>query len=126
MAVFNFFSVLSMIAPPFLALFAWKKFLRVPDRAERPRWKTVVEWTSLLAISALFVVCLIAVLTIPCNVDRFGWGCVATWRSFSAAVVRSTPAFLLLACIGRKGTRILSILWVLAINFDCLTVDLLA
>ena len=123
--MFNFFSVLSMIAPPFLAFFAWKKFLRPSDHGERPRWKAFVEWASLLAISALFVVCVIAVLTIPCNVDRFGWGCVATWRAFGAEVVRSTPAFLLMACVGRKGTRILSILWVLAINFDCLMVDLL-
>ena len=80
---------------------------------------------ALLSVSGLFAVCIIAVLTIPCDGDRFGWSCVRKWRSYSGLVVRSAPLFLLLAAAGRKGTRILSILWVLAVNFDCLMVDVL-
>lgn len=85
----------------------------------------MLDWIALLFVSGLFVVCLVAVVTIPCDVDRLGWSCVATWRSFSALVVRTTPLFILLAAVGRKGTRILSILWVIAINFDCIVIDVL-
>jgi len=89
-------------------------------------WKIAIDWISVISVSGLSVVCLIAFLTIPCDVDRFGWGCVAKWRSFSAVIVRLTPLFLVLGAIGRKGTRILSILWVIAVNFDCLMVDMMA
>jgi hypothetical protein len=123
--MFNLLGLLSLIAPPFLAFFVWMKFLKSRNVQERPRWKTVIDWTTLLSVSALFLVCIVAVLAIPCDVDRLGWSCVARWRSFSAIVVRSTPVFLLLASAGRKGTRIMSILWVLAINFDCIMVDVL-
>jgi hypothetical protein len=124
--MFNFLSLLSLLSPPFLAFFAWKKFLESSNAQERPQWKTVVDWVSLLSVSGLFVVCVVAFLTIPCDVDLHGWACVAKWRSFSAHVVRTTPIFVLLAASGRKGTRILSVLWILAVNFDCLMVDMMA
>jgi hypothetical protein len=124
--MFNFLGLLSLVSPPFLAFFVWRKFLKTSDIQERPRWKTVVDWVAVLSVSGLFVVCVIAFLTIPCDVARLGWSCVAKWRSFSGLVVRSTPLFLLLATVGRKGTRILSMLWVLAVNFDCIMVDVMA
>ena len=124
--MFNFLSLLSLLSPPFLALFAWKKFLEPSNAHEKPQWKTVVDWAAMLSVSGLFVVCVAAFLTIPCDVDLHGWACVAKWRSFSGYVVRTTPIFILLAAIGKKGTRILSVLWVLAVNFDCLMVDMMA
>jgi len=124
--MFNILGVLSFFSPPILAFFVWRKFLASSDVRGEARWKRAVDWISLVSVSGLFVVCVIAFFTIPCDVDRFGWSCVAKWRSFSGLVVRSTPLFLLLAAGGRKGTRILSILWILAVNFDCITVDMMA
>jgi hypothetical protein len=124
--IFNVFGGLAFFSPPFLAFFVWKKFLQSPRTMQRPRWKAAVEWTAILCVSSLFVICIIAFLTIPCDVDRFGWSCVAKWRTFTRLVVQAAPAFLLLAILGRKGTRILSILWIIAMNFDCLMVDLMA
>ena len=126
LVMFNLLGLLSFLSPPILAFFAWKKFLESPNPQGMPQWKSVVDWVALLSVSALFVVCVIAFLTIPCDVDLYGWGCVAKWRSFSGHVVRTTPFFVLLAATGRKGTRILSILWILAVNFDCLMVDMMA
>jgi hypothetical protein len=124
--MFNFLGLLSFFSPPFLAFFAWKKFLEPSNAHEKHRWKALVDWIALLSVSGLFVVCVVAFLTIPCDVGLYGWACVAKWRRFSGYVVRTTPIFVLLAAIGKKGTRILSVLWVLAINFDCLMVDMMA
>jgi len=124
--MFNLVALLALVSPPLLAFFVWFKFLRAKSVSEGPRWKTVVDWIAILSVSGLFAVCVIAVLTIPCDVDRLGWACVARWRSFSAVVVRLTPLFLALAAVGRRGTRIMSVLWVLAINLDCIMVDVLA
>jgi len=123
--MFNLAALLALVSPPFLAFFVWFKFLKAKSRPERPHWKTVIDWIAILSVSGLFAVCVIAVLTIPCDVDRLGWACVARWRSFSTVVVRLTPLFLALAAAGRRGTRIMSVLWVLAINFDCIMVDVL-
>ena len=124
--LFNVVSLISLFSPPFLAFFVWKKFLQSTAELERPRWKTIVEWIAILSVSGFFVVCVIAFLTIPCDVGRYGWGCVARWRSFSGSVVRVTPLFVILAALGRRGTRILSVLWIIAVNFDCLMVDMMA
>jgi hypothetical protein len=123
--MFNLAALLALVSPPFLAFFVWFKFLTAKSLPERPRWKTVVDWIAILSVSGLFAVCVIAVLTIPCDVDRLGWACVARWRSFSIVVVRLAPLFLVLAAVGRRGTRIISVLWVLAMNFDCIMVDVL-
>jgi hypothetical protein len=125
-AIFNFFGLLFLISPPFLSFFVWRQFLKSPISQQRFNWKTAIDWVAVLSVSGLFVVCLVAALAIPCDVDRFGWECVGRWRSFSGVVVRLTPVFLTLAVVGRKGTRILSILWVIAINFDCLMIDMMA
>ena len=124
--MFTIVSIMSFLCPPFLAFFVWRNFLRSSNTPDRPRWKTVLDWIALLSVSGLFVVCLIAFFTIPCNVDRVGWACVAKWRAFSVYVIRTAPGFVTLAAIGRKGTRILSILWILAVNFDCVLVDMMA
>jgi hypothetical protein len=124
--VFNAVSLVCLFSPPILAFFVWKKFLQATEHLEKPRWKTIVEWIAILSVSGFFVVCVIAVLAIPCDVGRYGWDCVARWRSFSGGVVRVTPLFLVLAVLGRRGTRILSVLWIVAVNFDCLMVDVLA
>jgi hypothetical protein len=123
--MFNLLGFLSLVSPPFLAFFVWFKFLKAKSPTERPRWKSVVDLIAILSVSGLIAVCVIAVITIPCDVDRLGWACVARWRSFSTVVVRLTPLFLVLAAAGRRGTRIMSLLWVLAINFDCIMVDAL-
>jgi len=123
----NIISVFTMLSPPFLAFFAWKKFLAGQNiNPAKPSWRVFVEWLALLSISILFVVCVVAFFTIPCDVARYGWGCVAKWRSFSAAVIKLTPLFLVLAVFGRKGTRILLFCWTLAVAFDCLMVDMMA
>ena len=124
--LFNAVSLVSLLSPPFLAFFVWKIFLQSPTHLEKPQWKTIVEWIAILSASGLFVVCVIAFLTIPCDVGRYGWGCVARWRSFSGGIVRVTPFFVILAALGRRGTRILSVLWIIAVNFDCLMVDMMA
>jgi hypothetical protein len=127
MLLFNAIGVLCMLAPPFLAFFARKKFFGGQDiNATKVSWRICLEWLALLSVSTLLVVCVVAFFTIPCDVARYGWGWVAKWRSFSAAVVRLTPVFLILAVFGRKGTRILLFCWTLAVSFDCLMVDMMA
>ena len=125
-ALENLVGLLSLISPPFLAFFVWRRFLKSPMQQQKLDWKVTIDWIAIVSVSGLSIVCLIAFLIIPCDVDRFGWECVARWRFFSAFVVRLTPLFLMLATIGRKGTRILSVLWVIAVNFDCLMVDMMA
>src|SRR5579872_1216104 len=124
--IFNVIGAFCLFSPPFLAFFVWKKFLSTRQTTRSHQWRDFVEWTAILSISGLFVASFIAFLTIPCNVDLYGWACVAKWRSFSSLVVRASPAFLLLAILGRKGTRILSILWIVTVNFDCIMIDMMA
>jgi hypothetical protein len=71
-------------------------------------------------------VCIVAFLTIPCNVDLGDWSCVARWRSFTRFVIQCSLFVILLALLGRKGTRIPTALAVVAIDFDCLLVDMMA
>src|SRR5260370_17234277 len=126
MLVFNIISIFCMVSPPFLAFFVWKKFLESQHCHKTDKWRTLIGWIAVLSVSGLFVVCVFAFFTIPCDVRRYGWGCVAKWRAFSAGVVRVSPLFLVLAAFGKRGTRILSVLWVIAINFDCLMIDMTA
>ena len=80
-AAFNFIGLLCLISPPFLAFFIWRNFLKSPIQQQKLDWKIVIHWISIVSISGLWVACLAAVLTIPCDVDRFGWECVAKWRT---------------------------------------------
>src|SRR5437764_15388659 len=126
MFLFTAICILAMFSPPFFAFLTWKKFFARPDtNSTNAMWKIVVEWLVLLSISALFVVCVIAFFTIPCNVDRYGWDCVARWRSFSAMITRLTPLFLLSSIFGRKRTRVLLFSSVLAISFGCLWYEMM-
>ena len=122
---FDTLSIVFLFSPPFLIFFIWRKFLK-SHGSQRPRWKTILNWISILAVSGLFLGCTIAFFAIPCDVDRYGWECVVKWRSFTRIVVWSAPLFLALAAVGRNGTRILSIVLVIAVTFDCVLVDMMA
>ena len=124
--LFNAISLFAMISPPFLLFFAWKRLLDKDTSQPLPRWRAMLGWAALLSISALLITCVVAFFTIPCNVDLGDWSCVARWRSFTRVVVRGSPFMILLAILGRKGTRILAALTVLAIDFDCIMVDMMA
>jgi hypothetical protein len=126
---FNVLAAICLISPPFLVCWLWVRFVRrghQHDGQQRPKWRFVVEWGAILAVSVFLVTCAVAFLTIPCNVDLQGWECVAKWRSFTGYVVRLTPFLLVLAAFGRKGTRIVSALLIFATMFDCIMVDMMA
>jgi hypothetical protein len=113
----------AMISPPFLVFFTWKKFLNPPQPSG---WKIYLDWLAILCTSVFFLVCLIAAFVIPQDVAIDNWASVAKWRTFSGAVVRVSPIFLVLALAGRKKTRLLSIFWILAVVLDCLAIDMMA
>jgi hypothetical protein len=117
-------SIWCMFSPPFLLFFAWKRVLSTPQPI--PKWRAILDWGALLSISALLVTFVVAFLTNNCNADLGDWSCVIRWRSFAGIVIRSSPVMILLALFGRKGTRILGALTVLAIDFDCILVDMMA
>jgi hypothetical protein len=119
-------SLFSLISPPFLLFFAWKRLLRSSGAQPLLRWRAILSWLALLSVSGLLVVCIGAFLTIPCDVDLYGWACVARWQSFTRVIIKIVPIFILLALLGRKGTRILAALSVLAIAYDCLLIDMMA
>jgi hypothetical protein len=126
---FSVLATLCLISPPFLVCWLLVKFVqrgRQRDGQQRPKWRFVVEWGAVIAVSIFFVACVVAFFAIPCNVDVQGWECVAKWRSFTGYVVRLSPVLLVLASFGRKGTRIISALLVLATAFDCVLVDMMA
>jgi hypothetical protein len=124
--LFNPISLVSMLSPPFLLLFAWIRFLNPRETQSQPRWRTILAWAAILAVSSLMAVCIVAFLTIPCNVDLGDWSGVARWRSFTRFVIQCSLFVILLALFGRKGTRIPTALAVVAIDFDCLLVDMMA
>jgi hypothetical protein len=117
-------SICCMFSPPFLLFFAWKRLLSAPQPT--PKWRAILAWGGLLSISALLLTFVVAFLTNNCNADLGDWSCVIRWRSFSGFVIRFSPIMILLALFGRKGTRILGALTVLAIDFDCILVDMMA
>ena len=123
-----FFDALSLaffFSPPFLTFSIWRRFFKSVE-FQRPRWKNTVDWVSVIAVSGLVATCIVASFTIPCDVDRYGWRCVARWRSFTRIVIWLAPVFIALAATGRKGTRVLSTVLVIAIDFDCVIVDMMA
>lgn len=121
---FDLLSICCMFSPPFLLFFVWKGLLS----ASQPitKWRAILEWGALLSISALLVTFIVALLTNNCNADLGDWSCVVRWRSFTGLVIRFSPIMILVALFGRKGTRILGTLTVLAIDFDCILVDMMA
>ncbi len=124
--IFDIISVCAMLSPPFLLFFAWRGQLDMSATQPLPRWRAIAAWVALLSISVLLVACVVAFLTIPCNVDLGDWSCVARWRTFTRFVIRCSPFMILLALLGRKRMRIFAALTVLAIDFDCLQVDMMA
>ena len=45
--LFNALGFLSLVSPPFLAFFVWKKSLQTPGREKSARWKHAVDWASI-------------------------------------------------------------------------------
>src|SRR6266850_4087074 len=122
--LFDALSVWCIFSPPFLLFFAWKRLLSAPQPITK--WRAILAWGALLSISALLVTFIVAFLMNNCNADLGDWSCVVRWRSFAGLVIRSSPVMILLALFGEKGTQILGALTVLAIDFDCILVDMMA
>ncbi len=51
--------------------------------------------------------------------------CVSRWEDFTRFVVRGSPVLIVLALLGRKGTRILVALATVAMAFDCVMIDMM-
>jgi hypothetical protein len=68
----------------------------------------------------------VAAVVIPRDVQKDNWASVAIWRSFTGDVVVIAPLLVLLAILGRKRTRILSVLLIIAVVLDCIAVDMMA
>lgn len=117
---------LAFLSPPFLGFFAWKNFLKPFDAPGQITWKAYVEWFAIIGTSLFFLVCLVGAFVIPQDVTKDNWASVAKWRSFTGAVIRIAPALLFLAVCGRKGTRLLSSFWIVAVVIDCIAVDMMA
>jgi len=84
-----------------------------------------VAWLAVLSGSALLFGCIGAFLTDRCNTDTGDWSCVSRFETFTRLVLRSTPVLLLLALLGRKGTRLLTALAALAMAYDCIMIDMM-
>ncbi len=116
--------ILSFFSPPFLAFFVWRNFLK--PAANQATWKIWLDWTAVVCTSGFFVVCLVAAFVIPQDVRKDNWASVAIWRSFTRDVLVIAPLFVLLAILGRKKTRILSVFLIVAVVLDCIAVDMMA
>ncbi len=121
----NIVGILSFFSPPFLAFFVWRNFLK-PAANQQLTWKIWLDWTAVVCTSGFFLVCLVAAAVIPQDVQKDNWASVAIWRSFTGDVVVIAPLFVLLAILGRKRTRILSVLLIIAVVLDCIAVDMMA
>jgi len=53
-------------------------------------------------------------------------GVSGEFRDFTAWVIRIAPVFLILSLCGRRKTRLLSFLWIVAVVLDCIFVDMMA
>jgi hypothetical protein len=124
--LFDAVASVALLSPPFLLSVAWWRFLRRRSSLSQPRWKTTFDWLSILFASVQFVVAVIAFLTIPCNVDLHGWGCVARWRDFTWIIFVTVPVLVPLAFLGRKETRMLVALSTVGVALDCLAVSMMA
>jgi hypothetical protein len=123
---FNALSLLAMIAPPFLLGFAWCALLRKRECGSVLRLRAILALAPLVSVSALFAAFVVAFLMDRCNADLGDWSCVIRWRAFASLVLKITPFAILLAFLGRKGTRILTALAAAAIAYDCVLVDMMA
>jgi hypothetical protein len=121
----NIVGFLSFFSPPFLTFFVWRNFLK-PAANQQPTWKVWLDWTAVVCTSGFFLVCLVAAVVIPQDVQKDNWASVAIWRSFTGNVVRIAPLFLFLAILGRNKTRLFSVLLIIAVVLDCVAVDMMA
>jgi len=121
----NIVGLLAFLSPPFLAFFIWRNFLK-SAATERPSWKLWLDWTAVVCTSGFFLVCLVAAVAIPQDVQKDNWASVAIWRSFTGNVVRIAPLFLLLAVAGRRKTRLFSLFLIIAAVLDCIAIDMAA
>jgi len=124
--VYDAISFLAFFSPPFFCFFVWRNFLKSENQSDRPAWKTRIDWLALICTTTFFLVCLLAAIFIPQDVAKDNWASVATWRNFAAWVIRIAPVFLILALCGRRKTRLLSFLWIVAVVIDCIAVDMMA
>lgn len=118
-------SVFSASSPPVLLGIAWVRFLN-PEAKSQPKWRRILGAANLLAVSVLLSICVVKFLGNNCNADAGDWSCVIAWRSFAGSIVRLAPFFLVLAILGAKRTRILTLISVMAIVFDVILVDMMA
>ena len=124
--LFDILSILSVFSPPILLGIAWARFLKPGARSEWPRWRNVLGYANLIAVSLLLGVCVVKFFGNNRNTDAGDWSCVIAWRSFARSIVLLAPFFLALATLGAKRTRILTFISVLAIVFDVVMVDMMA
>ncbi len=117
---------LIMLSPAFLIPLAWVRFFRQGGQWQQSGWRRITGLLNLIAVSGLLIVFVVKVLGTHCNTAVGDWSCVSAWRSFATVVVRSTPAFLTLAFVGAKGTRILTGVSAVAICLDCMYIAALA
>jgi hypothetical protein len=123
---FNVISFLAMTSPPFLLGFAWYGLLRKRECAAASQLRAILAWASLVLVSGLLVAFVVAFLMDRCNADLGNWSCVIRWRAFTRIMLRITPFAIVLAFLGRRGTRILAALAAAAIAYDCVLVDMMA
>lgn len=123
---FSAISLLAMLSPPFLLGFAWCRLLRRKESPQLSRSRVILAWGAVLFVSGLLIAFIVEFLGYRCNADLGDWSCVIRWRAFAGFMVRITPLAILLAFLGRKGTRIPTALAALAIAYDCVLVDMMA
>jgi hypothetical protein len=126
MILFNIISVFCMLSPPVLLCIAWGRFLQTNEAGAQPKWRRIVGALSLTAISSSLVICVVKFFGYRCDAGAGDWSCVIEWRSFAGIVLRLTPALLVLAILGARRTRILIVVSVIAIAFDCILIDMMA
>ena len=118
-------NLLLFFSPPFLLAYAWKRHFAGEDGGPQPRWRRHAGLLNLILLSILLAVCLVKLATHRCNAD-IDWSCVAAWRDFTRIILVSAPAFLLFSLFSSRGTRIPSFLFVLAVSYDCILIDMAA
>ncbi len=122
--LWNVIAFVTVLSLPFLLLFAWILFLQADKTGSHSKWRRTLGWLSLTSGSGLFVVTLAVLFTQNCHIDQGDWSCVSRWESFTRVVVRSSPLLILLGVLGYRKTRVLMVLCVLAIAFDCVMYDM--
>jgi hypothetical protein len=123
--LFDIMGILCMLSAPILLCIAWARFFELDEIDAQPKWHGIVGSISLTSVSTLLIICVVKFLGYSCDAGAGDWSCGITWRSFAGTVVRLTPLFIVLALLGAKRTRILTIVSGLAIAFDCVLIDMM-